>query len=105
SQPRTAPNGSTETYAGSAKGSGVLALPWSPIQHQIFKPARFGAYSELYAGFSPDVQPGDFAIPFGRRTKLSGHISKSLETNAKGAGGESTAARFWKWCEEQVRDY
>ncbi|KAI6840941.1 hypothetical protein KC340_g1644 [Hortaea werneckii] len=105
SQSRTAPNGSAETHAGSAKGSGVLAVPWSPIQHQIFKPARFGAYSELYAGFSPDVQPGDFIIPFGRRTKLPCHIAKSLETNAKGAGGESTAARFWEWCEEQIRDY
>ncbi|KAI7359832.1 hypothetical protein KC354_g9171 [Hortaea werneckii] len=105
SQSRTPPNGSAETHAGSAKGSGVLALPWSPIQHQIFKPARFGAYSELYAGFSPDIHPGEFIIPFGRRTKLPCHIAKSLETNAKGAGGGSTAARFWEWCEEQIRDY
>ncbi|KAI6914656.1 hypothetical protein D0869_00253 [Hortaea werneckii] len=105
SQSRTTPNRSAETHAGSAKGSGVLALPWSSIQHQIFKPARFGAYSELYAGFSPDIQPGDFIIPFGRRTKLPCHIAKSLEMNAKGAGGESTAARFWEWCEEQIRDY
>ncbi|KAI7228492.1 hypothetical protein KC330_g7889 [Hortaea werneckii] len=88
SQSRTAPNGFAETHAGSAKDSGVLALPWSPIQHQIFKPVRFGAYSELYAGFSPDIQPSDFIIPFGRRTKLPCHIAKSLETNAKGAGGQ-----------------
>ncbi|KAI6872326.1 hypothetical protein KC338_g1906 [Hortaea werneckii] len=72
------------------------------VMHQIFKPARFGAYSELYAGCSPDVQPGDFIIPFGRRTKLPSHIAKSLETDAR---GESTATRFWKWCEDQIRDY
>lgn len=82
-----------------------LAFLLSPIQHQIFKPARFGAYSELYAGFSPDVQLGDFIIPFGRRTKLPCHIAKSLEVDAKEPEGESTAARFWKWCEEQTRDY
>ncbi|KAI7263318.1 hypothetical protein KC345_g9193 [Hortaea werneckii] len=72
------------------------------VMHQIFKPARFGAYSELYAGFSPDVQPGDFVIPFGRRTKLPSHIAKSLETDTR---GQSTATRFWKWCEDQIRDY
>ncbi|KAI7255675.1 hypothetical protein KC343_g1084 [Hortaea werneckii] len=72
------------------------------VMHQIFKPARFGAYSELYAGFSPDVQPGDFIIPFGRRTKLPSHIAKSLETDTR---RQSTATRFWKWCEDQIRDY
>ncbi|KAI6804159.1 hypothetical protein KC332_g15322 [Hortaea werneckii] len=71
------------------------------VMHQIFKPARFGAYSELYAGFSPDVQPGDFIIPFGRRTKLPTHIAKSLETDTR---GQSTATRFWKWCEDQIRE-
>jgi len=72
------------------------------VMHQIFKPARFGAYSELYACFSPDVQPGVFIIPFGRRTKLPSHIAKSLEMDAR---GQSTATRFWKWCEDQIRDY
>ncbi|RMY13637.1 hypothetical protein D0867_07395 [Hortaea werneckii] len=102
-----------ENYLQSKAGEVLLAEEWNRRYegkgvlnvHQIFKPARFGAYSELYAGFSPDIQPGDFIIPFGRRTKLPCHIAKSLEMNAKGAGGESTAARFWEWCEEQIRDY
>ncbi|KAI6842710.1 hypothetical protein KC332_g3366 [Hortaea werneckii] len=75
------------------------------VMHQIFKPARFGAYSELYAGFSPDVQPGDFVIPFGRRSRLPCHIVKSLKPDPKRDDIESTAARFWEWCEDQVKDY
>ncbi|KAJ6789019.1 hypothetical protein PWT90_09138 [Aphanocladium album] len=71
-----------------------------------FKPAKFGAYSELFAGFSPEVTEehnGAFAIPWGRFGKLPGHVANALKT--KEQGGTGTSARFWEWCEQETKPY
>ncbi|KAJ3479315.1 hypothetical protein NLG97_g8352 [Lecanicillium saksenae] len=82
----------------------------SPIVKHImgiaFKPAKFGAYSELFAGFSPEVTKehnGAFAIPWGRFGKLPGHVAKALKTQEE--GGTGTSARFWKWCEQETKPF
>jgi len=72
--------------------------------HWLFSyPVVNGAYTELYAAFSPEVKNRDWVIPFGRQ----GSISKSLQDNAKdeSEGGKGTARKFWEWLEEQVKEY
>jgi retinol dehydrogenase-12 len=63
----------------------------------ILYPAVNGAYTELFAGLSPevpDMPKGSWVVPFGRVMKLR----KDLATEDK--GGE-----FWEWCEKQVASY
>ncbi|KAH8748762.1 hypothetical protein BGZ57DRAFT_861575 [Hyaloscypha finlandica] len=65
-----------------------------------------GAYTELFAGLSPDVTPdhnGAWIIPWGRITP----IRKDLEAAGKSEeeGGTGIAAEFWEWSEEQVKAY
>lgn len=73
------------------------------FHHLISYPKINGAYTELYACFSPDVKSGDWIIPFGR----VGTIKDSLKDGAKdeSEGGKGTASRFWEWQEEQVKQY
>ncbi|GME49498.1 short-chain dehydrogenase [Neofusicoccum parvum] len=72
----------------------------------VFKPAKFGAYTELYAAFSPEITStdnGTFYIPWGRRGKLPAHMENSLKTEEE--GGSGVAGQFWRWCEEETKQY
>ena len=57
-----------------------------------------GAYTMLYAGFSPDItaeEQGAYIIPWGRIQKLN---SRTDIYDAIEKGG---AEKFWNWCEEK----
>lgn len=72
----------------------------------MFKPAKFGAYTELYAGFSNDVTANDngaFLIPWGRKGIIPEHIAKGLKT--KEEGGTGVSKKFFEWCETETRKY
>jgi retinol dehydrogenase-12 len=63
----------------------------------ILYPAVNGAYTELFAGLSPDVPrapKGTWVVPFGRIMPLR----KDLAT-------KDTGREFWEWCEKQVEKY
>ncbi|CZT10000.1 related to Oxidoreductase, short-chain dehydrogenase [Rhynchosporium agropyri] len=65
-----------------------------------------GAYTELFAGLSPDVTSehnGAWIIPWGR----FGHLRADLEAGSKSIeeGGTGIANKFWDWSEDQVRAY
>lgn len=84
-----------------------------------------GAYTELFAGLSPQITPDktgawgtsgilslpltcmltwrDSVIPWGR----FGTLRKDLEAAAKtkGEGGTGRAKDFWEWSEKQVKPY
>ncbi|KAM0414703.1 hypothetical protein ACHAPT_013442 [Fusarium lateritium] len=83
-----------------ARDTGYL---FGHFHHLISYPPVNGAYTELYAAFSPDVSNGSWVIPFGR----IGNIKSSLQDGAKdeSEGGTGTAQKFWKWQEEQVKPY
>lgn len=84
-------------------------IPWvvrkvlSPILHA----PKMGAYTELWAGLSPEVtveDGGKTAIPWGRwHPSPRKDILESLKE--KEEGGTGLAGEFWKWCEEQTREY
>lgn len=77
--------------------------PVRSIMGAVFKSPKYGAYTELYAGLSPDVKDGDFVIPWGRKGQVPEHLRESLKEGK--AGEKSVSARFYEWCEEQVRPF
>ncbi|KAM0812645.1 hypothetical protein AB5N19_12636 [Seiridium cardinale] len=105
-------------------GDGIVSVPLNPgnlrselqrDQSWLFKfltglllyPTINGAWTELYAAFSPEVPAADLTEnwvgPFGRILPLRPDLPKAtkLESEA-GTGG---TAKFWDWNEEQVKDY
>lgn len=61
-----------------------------------------GAYTELFAGLSPEVTPeamadvGTWVLPFGRLAQMRPDLAEACRREA--AGGKD----FVAWCEEQV---
>ncbi|KAI1851794.1 hypothetical protein JX265_013151 [Neoarthrinium moseri] len=110
-------------FARRHKADGVLSIPLNPgnlaselyrDQGAIFKlflklityPTLFGAYTELYAGISPDItleMSGTWVIPFGRIYPIRKDLVDATKTEAE--GGTGGASKFWEWCEEQVSPY
>lgn len=67
--------------------------------------AVYGAYTELYAGFSQDItleKNGAWIRPWGRIGELRQDI---LDSRSKEEGGTGNAEVFWNWSEEEVRPY
>jgi hypothetical protein len=83
-----------------------------------------GAYTELFAGLSPDVTPDNngawsmlflpflystylliiiTVVPWGRYAPLRKDIEAS--SKSEGEGGTGVAAKFWEWSEAQVKSY
>ncbi|MCJ1371479.1 hypothetical protein MMC20_002696 [Loxospora ochrophaea] len=65
-----------------------------------------GAYTELFAGLSPDITPqnsGAWVIPWGRIGSLRKDLDKATKT--KDEGGTGVAGEFCSWSEEQVKSY
>ncbi|KAK2027554.1 short-chain dehydrogenase [Colletotrichum zoysiae] len=67
------------------------------IAKMLAREPKNGAYTELFAGLSPDItraNTGDWVIPFGRLTPVRADL---LE---KGLG-----KKYWEWLEKQVKPY
>ena len=66
----------------------------------MFKDAKYGAYTELFAILSPEIttkKASPFIIPWGRFGQLPDHIQESIE-NGK-------AASFYQWCDRETKAY
>ncbi|PMD21370.1 NAD(P)-binding protein [Hyaloscypha hepaticicola] len=110
-------------YANRYKGDGLISVALNPgnlktplqrhvpgwqmvLFNWILHTPIHGAYTELFAGLSPDVTQdhnGAWIIPWGRIAP----IRKDLEAAGKSEkeGGTGVAAKFWEWTEEQVKPY
>jgi retinol dehydrogenase-12 len=65
-----------------------------------------GAYTELYAGISPEItleNTGAWVAPFGRLMRIRKDLKEASVPKAE--GGSGTAEQFWDWNEDQVRSY
>ncbi|GAP87598.1 putative short-chain dehydrogenase [Rosellinia necatrix] len=65
-----------------------------------------GAYTELFAGLSPEVtmdRSGAWIAPFGRFMRPRSDLKEATRTKAE--GGSGIAKEFWEWNEEQIRPY
>ena len=67
----------------------------------------YGAYTNLWAGFSEDVtikDGGRYVIPYGRWHKSPRNdILQALKDRKDGGTGQ--AKEFWDWCEDRVKEY
>lgn len=87
-------------------------------------PSLFGAYTELFAGVSQDINlnesggwstihDGNFVymcqltwcevVPFGRIYPIQKDLVAAAKPEDEGGNGEG--AKFWEWTEEQVKAY
>jgi hypothetical protein len=70
----------------------------------VMWPPRYGAYTELYAGISPDLtieqHNGAHIWPWGHVGYLRPDIENSLRTENEGGSGK--AARLLDWCERET---
>ena len=78
------------------------------IVRPLLYDARYGAYTELWSGFSSELcidrDQGAYIIPWGR---IHPSLRPDIVDACKGSdeGGSGVAAAFRQWCDEQVRDY
>ncbi|KAI2642712.1 short-chain dehydrogenase [Xylaria nigripes] len=76
------------------------------FRHATTFPVVNGAYTELYAALSGEVgmdNTGSWIVPWGRITNIRSDLVKGSKT--KEEGGTGVAQKFWKWSEEQTKDY
>ncbi|EPE24849.1 NAD(P)-binding Rossmann-fold containing protein [Glarea lozoyensis ATCC 20868] len=72
----------------------------------FLKGTDYGAYSELYAGFSPEVtmeHNGAHLLAWGRLSALPPHATEGLKS--KNEGGNGNAELFVNWCNNEVALY
>ncbi|TVY84724.1 putative oxidoreductase [Lachnellula suecica] len=77
------------------------------MSYPLLHKARKGAYTELWAGLSPDINlesTGCYIIPWGRvhpapRAELVRALKSSDEN------GSGLAKQFWDWCESQTIEF
>ncbi|KAK1990578.1 NAD(P)-binding protein [Colletotrichum falcatum] len=94
--------------AGSYAGVPALAMPI--VDLLFLHETRYGGYTELYAGLSPEISlenNGAYVVPWGRIRPDAECPRKDLVDAVKSVaeGGTGHAASFWDWCEEQWRPF
>jgi NAD(P)-dependent dehydrogenase (short-subunit alcohol dehydrogenase family) len=84
-------------------------VPWiikAPVKILLHPPKR-GAYSELWAGLSPEIKledGGRYGVPWGRwHPSPRRDLLSSLKP--KDDGGTGLAADFWDWCDDQTKKF
>ncbi|EXJ70452.1 uncharacterized protein A1O5_06521 [Cladophialophora psammophila CBS 110553] len=76
------------------------------VMKYIFKPPVHGAYSELYAAFSPQLKAennGGYVMAWGRIADLPEDITKGLKSRAE--GGSGAAKMFLDYCARETKDF
>lgn len=100
------------------KDSGIVSVSFNPGNLQtelqrhtwgafllsaILYPAKFGAYTELWAGWSPDVTIGkgiSYVMPWGRdgTPLVRADIVQAIEN-------DGIVEKFWEYCETETKAY
>ncbi|KAI1300786.1 NAD(P)-binding protein [Xylaria venustula] len=98
---------------GNVKAGSYAGTPWpimAILNATMLHETTYGAYTELYAGLSPDLKPEDyvnFIIPWGRVGAIDvawrQDIVKAMRP--KDEGGLGYGRRLWEWCEEQWKPH
>ncbi|KAL8724378.1 MAG: hypothetical protein Q9181_006854 [Wetmoreana brouardii] len=81
----------------------LMVIAAYPLLHN----ARQGAYTELWAGLSPELNletNGAYVIPWGR-PHPSPRRDIILALKSKQQGGTGLADEFWEWCGQQTAAY
>ncbi|KAH8805960.1 putative short-chain dehydrogenase [Xylogone sp. PMI_703] len=83
-------------------------FPWigRAIMKVIFKPPVYGAYSELYSSFSPDLTEkhnGGYIMAWGRIAAVPAEVSKGIKSVAEGGSGR--AKKFVEYLDREIASY
>ncbi|KAI0886571.1 uncharacterized protein GGS22DRAFT_186640 [Annulohypoxylon maeteangense] len=76
------------------------------LRRTLLHPPVYGAYTNLFAAFSPEVtlaQSGSHIAPWGMMWKISKEMIEASKTKAE--GGTGISQQFWAWTEAQVKPY
>ncbi|KAI1498747.1 putative short-chain dehydrogenase [Biscogniauxia marginata] len=110
-------------YAKRHKADGIISIPLNPgnLSSELYRnaglglrlfckivtyPSINGAYTELYAGLSPEItldKTGSWVVPFGRIMPIRKDLLDA--TKSEEEGGNGTVLKFWDWTEEQVKPF
>ncbi|ROV98388.1 hypothetical protein VMCG_07206 [Cytospora schulzeri] len=110
-------------YAQRHQADGVVSVSLNPgnLQSDLYRDQGFffrileklmmypplnGAYTELFAGLSPEVNienTGCWVIPFGRVYPIREDMVFATRTESEGGTGGNS--KFWEWSEAQVAAY
>ncbi|ETS73707.1 hypothetical protein PFICI_14653 [Pestalotiopsis fici W106-1] len=111
-------------FAARHRADGVVSLPLNPgnldsefwrtqgaimtyiLRKTLLYPPVFGAYTNLFAAFSPDItleKSGTFVAPWGQFWDVSPEMLAGAKSTSE--GGTNIASDFWNWTEAQVRPY
>jgi len=111
-------------FAKRYRAAGVVSIPLNPgnlnsdlwrtqgslsskfLRTFVLHPSIYGAYTELFAGLSPQVtieKTGDWVVPWGRFMKLRKDLVQGSKSEAE--GGTGIAEKFWEWNEEQIKPF
>ncbi|KAJ5619729.1 hypothetical protein N7510_003713 [Penicillium lagena] len=110
-------------FAKRTQGDGVIHVGFnpgnlkSPLQRHMgtitnaltgwmLHHPKFGAFTELYAGLSPDIQPeqnGSYVIPWGRLHVPRKDLVDAMKSREE--DGTGIAAAFWDWCKNETAQY
>ncbi|KAI1824177.1 hypothetical protein F4861DRAFT_539350 [Xylaria intraflava] len=111
-------------FASRHRADGVISIPLNPgaldselwreqssvvksfLQTTLLHPSVYGAYTCLYAAFSPEItieKSGSYVAPWGRLWDVATTMAKAGKRVED--GGDGTAKEFWEWCDAQVNKY
>ncbi|KAI9890590.1 MAG: hypothetical protein M1814_003788 [Vezdaea aestivalis] len=112
------------TMAKRTKGDGIINIAFNPgnlksdlqrsppsLSAKLMSPmlydAKFGGYTELYCGFSPDITLADsgiaYIVPWGRISAPRNDIVQAMKPLAE--KGKNFAEKFHKWCEAETQAF
>ncbi|RSM19681.1 hypothetical protein CDV31_001568 [Fusarium ambrosium] len=109
-------------FASRFKEHGIISTPLNPgnldsdfwrtmgpafhwfLRKTVLFPTIYGAYTNIFAGFSPEVtleKSGTFVAPWGRLWHATKDMVAGSKTRAE--GGTGVAREFWEWSEAQLK--
>ncbi|KAI8630244.1 NAD(P)-binding protein [Xylariaceae sp. FL1651] len=111
-------------FATRHREDGVLSVPLNPgaldsdlwreqsylttafLRATLLYPVIYGAYTCLYAAFSPEItiqNSGSYVAPWGRLWDVAEDMVAAGKSRTE--GGDGTAEQFWEWSDTQVKKY
>ncbi|KAI1362014.1 hypothetical protein F5Y08DRAFT_313395 [Xylaria arbuscula] len=111
-------------FAARYAADGIISVPLNPgnidsdfwrtmgslmtciLRKTLLYPPKYGAYTNVFAGFSPEVtieKSGQFVGPWGRFRQVSRDILEG--SKSKSLGGNGAAEEFWAWSEAQIKPF
>ncbi|KAM0542951.1 hypothetical protein ACHAPJ_012557 [Fusarium lateritium] len=94
--------------AGSYNGAPAVLMFF--LNLLVLHDPKYGAYTELFSGFSPDISPennGSYIIPWGRIRSDKDYTRADLiqAMTPESQGGLGYPGKFWDWCEKQWQPF